>query len=198
MASSVVGRFAPSPSGRMHLGNVMSALLCWLSARSAGGRLVLRIEDIDPERSRDEYARFIIEDLRFLGLDWDEGEGAGGAHGPYRQSGRTAVYEEALRRRFLDGLRGLPAIVYGEHDGHPHTGVVALNLAGLDSSAVADRLAYEHGVATRAGLHCAPRMHAALGTLDRGAVRFSFGWYTTAADVDAALEALDAIAREVA
>lgn len=111
---------------------------------------------------------------------------------------RVAEHEEGLRRRFLDGLRGLPAIVYGEHDGHTHTGVVALNLAGLDSSAVADRLAYEHGVATRAGLHCAPRMHAALGTLDRGAVRFSFGWYTTAADVDAALEALDAIAREVA
>lgn len=104
MASSVVGRFAPSPSGRMHLGNVMSALLCWLSARSAGGRLVLRMEDIDPERSRDEYARFIIEDLRFLGLDWDEGEGAGGAHGPYRQSGRTLVYEEALRRLDAMGL----------------------------------------------------------------------------------------------
>ena len=104
MASSVVGRFAPSPSGRMHLGNVMSALLCWLSARSAGGRLVLRIEDIDPERSRDEYARLIIEDLRFLGLDWDEGEGAGGAHGPYRQSGRTPVYEEALRRLDAMGL----------------------------------------------------------------------------------------------
>ena len=104
MASSVVGRFAPSPSGRMHLGNVMSALLCWLSARSAGGRLVLRMEDIDPERSRDEYARFIIEDLRFLGLDWDEGEGAGGAHGPYRQSGRTPVYEEALRRLDAMGL----------------------------------------------------------------------------------------------
>lgn len=111
---------------------------------------------------------------------------------------RVAEHEEGLRRRFLDGLCGLPAIVYGEHDGHSHTGVVALNLAGLDSSTVADRLAYEHGVATRAGLHCAPRMHAALGTLDRGAVRFSFGWYTTAADVDAALEALDAIAREVA
>ena len=104
MASSVVGRFAPSPSGRMHLGNVMSALLCWLSARSAGGRLVLRMEDIDPERSRDEYARFIIEDLRFLGLDWDEGEGAGGTHGPYRQSGRTLVYEEALRRLDAMGL----------------------------------------------------------------------------------------------
>ena len=104
MASSVVGRFAPSPSGRMHLGNVLSALLCWLSARSAGGRLVLRIEDIDPERSRDEYARLIVEDLRFLGLDWDEGEGAGGTHGPYRQSERTPVYEEALRRLDAMGL----------------------------------------------------------------------------------------------
>lgn len=67
----VVGRFAPSPSGRMHLGNLFSALLAWLSVRSAGGRMVLRIEDLDPERCRPEYVAQVKEDLLWLGLDWD-------------------------------------------------------------------------------------------------------------------------------
>ena len=66
------GRFAPSPSGRMHIGNVYAALLSWLSARSQGGGYVLRIEDIDPQRSRKEYAEQIRADLHWLGLDWDE------------------------------------------------------------------------------------------------------------------------------
>lgn len=67
------GRFAPSPSGRMHLGNIYAALMSWLSARSAGGRWILRIEDLDPGRSRIEYARLIEDDLKWLGLEWDEG-----------------------------------------------------------------------------------------------------------------------------
>ena len=67
----VVGRFAPSPSGYMHLGNASVALLAWLSAKSRGGRMVLRIEDLDPARSRREYAEGIMDDLRWLGLDWD-------------------------------------------------------------------------------------------------------------------------------
>lgn len=86
------GRFAPSPSGRMHLGNLCAALLAWLDVRSAGGRLVLRIEDLDPDRCRPVYAEQLMEDLRWLGLDWDEG--------PYYQSRRTPFYEskfEALR-----------------------------------------------------------------------------------------------------
>lgn len=66
------GRFAP-PLGRMHLGNIYAALMSWLSARSAGGRWILRIEDLDPGRSRIEYARLIEDDLKWLGLEWDEG-----------------------------------------------------------------------------------------------------------------------------
>ena len=66
-----VGRFAPSPSGRMHLGNVFSALLAWLSVRSQDGKMILRIEDLDPDRCRKEYALQLMEDLRWLGLDWD-------------------------------------------------------------------------------------------------------------------------------
>ena len=66
-----IGRFAPSPSGRMHLGNVFSALLAWLSVRSCGGKLVLRIEDLDPDRCRPEYADTLKRDLQWLGLMWD-------------------------------------------------------------------------------------------------------------------------------
>ena len=67
----MTGRFAPSPSGRMHLGNVFSAMLAWLSVRSQNGEMVLRIEDLDPDRCRSEYAETLKDDLRWLGLDWD-------------------------------------------------------------------------------------------------------------------------------
>lgn len=90
------GRFAPSPSGRMHLGNVMSALLAWLSAKSQGGEIVMRIEDIDPDRSRREYALQILEDFRFLGLDWDDG--------PYWQSKRGGIYEQVLAKMRDEGM----------------------------------------------------------------------------------------------
>ena len=66
-----VGRFAPSPSGRMHLGNVFAALLAWLSVRADGGEMVLRIEDLDRNRCTEEYERLLREDLLWLGLDWD-------------------------------------------------------------------------------------------------------------------------------
>ena len=82
------GRFAPSPTGRMHLGNVMSALLSWLSIKSQGGEWLLRIEDIDPQRSKQQYADQIMEDLEWLGLTWDEG--------PYYQSKREDIYEQYL------------------------------------------------------------------------------------------------------
>lgn len=96
-AREVKGRFAPSPTGRMHLGNVYAALLSWLSARRQGGRWVLRIEDLDPQRSRLEYARMIEDDLHWLGLDWDEGgiDGTGDA-GPYLQSRRGEFYQAAF------------------------------------------------------------------------------------------------------
>ena len=90
------GRFAPSPSGRMHLGNLFSALLAWLSVRSQGGTMLLRMEDLDPDRCREEYAAQVARDLEWLGLDWDEGYGAGGPAGPYRQSERSAIYAEAF------------------------------------------------------------------------------------------------------
>ena len=88
--STVIGRFAPSPTGRMHLGNVFAALMSWLSVRSRGGRWILRIEDLDPQRSKIQYAQQLEEDLLWLGLDWDEGgiDGKGPA-APYMQSKRA-------------------------------------------------------------------------------------------------------------
>ena len=93
-----VGRFAPSPSGRIHLGNILCSLLSWLSARQKGGRVVLRIEDLDTARCPRRYAEQMAADLRWLGLTWDEGPGVGGPNGPYEQSLRTALYEEALKK----------------------------------------------------------------------------------------------------
>lgn len=92
------GRYAPSPTGRLHLGNARTALLAWLDARSRGGAFVLRIEDVDFTRARPEFEARIYADLRWLGLDWDEGPDIGGPHGPYRQSERGDVYAAALAR----------------------------------------------------------------------------------------------------
>lgn len=86
------GRFAPSPSGRMHLGNVLCALLSWLSSRAKGGRCLLRIEDLDAGRCPRSYADLIEDDLHWLGLDWDEGGSVSGDS--WYQSHRTAIYEE--------------------------------------------------------------------------------------------------------
>lgn len=102
------GRFAPSPTGRMHLGNVYSALLSWLSAKSQGGAWVLRIEDLDPQRSRRAFAEQCEEDLQWLGLPWDEGGLAGiGSDASaisYVQSMRGEIYEHYLRQLTDKGL----------------------------------------------------------------------------------------------
>jgi len=90
--SKVRVRFAPSPTGHVHVGNARTALFNWLFARHHGGVYVLRIEDTDVERSREEYEQQLLEDLRWFGLDWDEGPGEGGPFGPYRQSERLDVY----------------------------------------------------------------------------------------------------------
>jgi glutamyl-tRNA synthetase len=96
--SAVRGRYAPSPTGRLHLGNARTGLLAWLDARSRGGAFVLRIEDTDFTRARPEFERRILADLRWLGLDWDEGPDVGGSSGPYRQSERGDLYAAALAR----------------------------------------------------------------------------------------------------
>ena len=85
-------RFAPSPTGQLHVGNARTALFNWLLARGQGGTFILRIEDTDFERSTRESERSVIEDLHWLGLEWNEGIDVGGEHGPYRQSERLHIY----------------------------------------------------------------------------------------------------------
>ncbi len=85
-------RFAPSPTGYVHVGNARTALFNWLFARHHGGAFVLRIEDTDVERSKEEYEKQLLDDLRWFGLDWDEGPDVGGPLGPYRQSERKEIY----------------------------------------------------------------------------------------------------------
>ncbi|HVG56768.1 MAG TPA: glutamate--tRNA ligase [Vicinamibacterales bacterium] len=85
-------RFAPSPTGQLHVGNARTALFNWLLAKGQGGTFILRIEDTDLERSSRESERAILEDLRWMGLDWTEGVEAGGDHGPYRQTERLHIY----------------------------------------------------------------------------------------------------------
>lgn len=93
-----VGRLAPSPTGALHLGNARTFLLAWLSVRSQGGRLLLRMEDLDHPKVKRDAARAALEDLRWLGLDWDEGPDCGGPSAPYVQSERRAHYAAALAR----------------------------------------------------------------------------------------------------
>jgi glutamyl-tRNA synthetase len=90
------GRFAPSPTGALHLGNARTALLAWLAARSRGGSFVMRLEDLDRARVVAGAEAALLDDLAWLGIDWDEGPDAGGPFAPYRQSERLARYDAAI------------------------------------------------------------------------------------------------------
>lgn len=96
-------RFAPSPSGDLHVGNIRTALYNWAYARHTGGAFILRVEDTDRARVTDEYYRAALGTLRWLGLAWDEGPGVGGPHGPYRQSERMEIYRATVQRLLDEG-----------------------------------------------------------------------------------------------
>ena len=105
------------------------------------------------------------------------------------------AHEDALARRFHEGVRGIPGVtVYGDFSQAVRAPIVALNIGDYDSGEVSDWLAQDYGIATRSGAHCAPRMHRALGTERQGAVRFSFGWFNTQEETDAAVRAVREIA----
>ena len=93
-------RFAPSPTGYLHLGNARTALFNYIYAKHTGGKLILRVEDTDKERSKKEFEDMILDDLKWLGIEWDEGVDIGGNHGPYRQSERTEIYN-----KYVDKLK---------------------------------------------------------------------------------------------
>jgi glutamyl-tRNA synthetase len=95
-------RFAPAPSGSIHVGNARSALFSWLYARHHDGVFILRVEDTDASRVTEEAYQGVVDDLRWLGLEWGEGPDAGGPHGPYRQSERLDIYRE-MTERLLEG-----------------------------------------------------------------------------------------------
>ncbi len=96
--SDVRVRFAPSPTGKLHIGGARTAIYNWAFARAMGGTFVLRIEDTDPERSTKENIDLIIRAMKWLGLDWDEGPHIGGDYGPYMQTERFDTYREALEQ----------------------------------------------------------------------------------------------------
>ncbi|WP_348263840.1 tRNA glutamyl-Q(34) synthetase GluQRS [Telmatobacter sp. DSM 110680] len=98
------GRLAPSPTGYLHIGHARTFCTAWKRARAAGGALVMRMEDLDRERSRAEHAEAALEDLNWLGLHWDEGPDVGGPFGPYTQSERTDIYLAAWRRLHEGGF----------------------------------------------------------------------------------------------
>lgn len=104
MPTPLVTRFAPSPTGLLHLGNARTALLNHLAARSAGGRMILRVEDTDEARSHEDFMHGLLEDLRWLGVQWDEGPDVGGPHQHYRQQQRRAIYAEWLAKLDAAGL----------------------------------------------------------------------------------------------
>ncbi len=99
----VIGRYAPSPTGPLHLGNLRTALIAWLQARLNGGRFILRMEDLDQPRVKPGCAAQVLADLHWLGLDWDEGPDVGGPNASYDQSQRLTCYEEAFQRLRREG-----------------------------------------------------------------------------------------------
>jgi glutamyl-tRNA synthetase len=103
LSTPVRVRFAPSPTGHLHIGGARTAIYNWAFARRCGGTFILRIDDTDPERSTDENVQAILRGLRWLGLDWDEGPEAEGAHGPYFQTQRMHTYLDALETMKANG-----------------------------------------------------------------------------------------------
>ncbi len=103
MTQPVRVRFAPSPTGKLHIGGARTAIYNWAFARANGGTFILRIDDTDPNRSTDENTQIILRAMRWLGLDWDEGPEVGGDFGPYAQTERLDIYREAAERLLAEG-----------------------------------------------------------------------------------------------
>ncbi|NLS45444.1 MAG: glutamate--tRNA ligase [Firmicutes bacterium] len=103
MAEGVRVRFAPAPTGHLHIGNIRTYLFNWLFARHHKGKMILRIEDTDVARAAERACETVVDDLRWLGLDWDEGYGVGGLYGPYRQSERLDIYRKYAKALISEG-----------------------------------------------------------------------------------------------
>lgn len=141
----VRGRYAPSPTGELHLGNVRTALVAWLGTRAANGAFVMRVEDLDPPRIIPGAEERILEDLRWLGMDWDEGPDVGGPFGPYRQSERYPHFREALARLRASGrlygctcsradLKRLASAPHAGEEGPVYPGICRVKALAIDTS----------------------------------------------------------------
>ncbi|HEY1986991.1 MAG TPA: tRNA glutamyl-Q(34) synthetase GluQRS [Terracidiphilus sp.] len=134
------GRLAPSPTGYLHVGHARTFWTAWQRARDAGGTLVMRMEDLDPDRSRSIYAEAACDDLRWLGIRWHEGPDKGGPFGPYLQSKRRATYLDAWRKLLRDGYlfpcrcsrKDLEAAASAPHESNARAGQQASGLEPLD------------------------------------------------------------------
>jgi len=149
-------RFAPSPTGLLHVGNARTALYNWLFARHTSGEFLLRIEDTDLDRSEARHEAQLMEDLRWLGLDWDEGPGIEGPHAPYRQSERLVIYREHTERLLREGkayrcfctneeLEAERALAAAEHRPQVYSG----RCRGIDKEESAERAALGEPFAVR-------------------------------------------------
>ena len=105
-------RIAPSPTGKLHIGNARTALFNWLYAKANNGIFLVRIDDTDTERSTEEFKNDIIQNFRWLGIDWDEGVDIGGPHGEYKQSLRFDRYQEVANQLLSEGLAYEDAVSY--------------------------------------------------------------------------------------
>jgi nondiscriminating glutamyl-tRNA synthetase len=170
-------RFAPSPTGLLHVGNARTALYNWLFARLTGGEFLLRIEDTDLDRSEAKHETQLMEDLRWLGLDWDEGPGVEGPHAPYRQSERLGIYREHTERLLREGkayrcfctneeLEAERVRTAAEHRAQVYSG----RCRGIDKEESAERAASGEPFAVRLRIPDHPlRFH----DMVRGAVEFA-------------------------
>ncbi len=173
MGNAVRGRLAPSPTGALHLGNARSFLIAWLSARSQGGTVVLRMEDLDHPKVKRAAARQVMDDLTWMGLDWDEGPDQGGPRGPYVQTERTRWYREALDR--LIAQRRVYPCTCTRRDvetaqAAPHAGDDGPRYAGI-CRALAGR-----SYAAAAATLTPPRLPAWRYAVESGKVRFVDGF----------------------
>jgi nondiscriminating glutamyl-tRNA synthetase len=150
-------RFAPSPTGQVHVGNARTALVNWLFARQKGGAMVLRIEDTDVERSEARYEQQILDDLKWLGLDWDEGPGAGGPFAPYRQSDRLELYRTQAER-LLDEGKAYLCFCGDEELRQEHDRAVAEQRSAIYSGKCRRLDAADARRRRAAGEHCAIRL----------------------------------------
>jgi glutamyl/glutaminyl-tRNA synthetase len=142
--SAYRGRLAPSPTGYLHVGHARTFWTAWQRAREAGGTLVMRMEDLDAERSRAAYAEAAVEDLRWLGIRWHEGPDKGGPFGPYAQSKRHNIYLKAWRRLMLRGFlfpcrcsrKDLEAALGAPHESTPGSPQISGKLEPLDDEPI--------------------------------------------------------------